>query len=930
MRRSMQEEHRPLKRAKVEPNQGEEKENEKEQQQSTLARIAELIESLPESTKTSVGGAAPVLPPLPGLVVKGREISLPLSAADAAFLQSEGTVSPHGRGYDTVVDTSVRSSKEFDPAAFSFTNEQWDEAVYDLALTVAMRLGVEECNVEPCPYKLLLYSEGDHFLPHRDTEKEDGMFATLVIQLPSRCTGGALIVRHGGSSHKYDFGESTGKAAFQCHYAAHYADVEHEVEPVTSGHRLAVVYNLVWTNPNVLVPTSQAFQSNVQAFAEVLRGPWNTVPNGLVVMLLEHLYTYSGLRGRGIKALKGKDRVLASTIHAANALLEPQHRVSLFVITVDHTTHYEPRGYYGSWDSEDEEEEDDYDDDSGNWEVLETEEIIEWYSMVGKRVKFNDVKINWKKDVAAAKALSEKHVFSFKGDTFKEGYTGNAGPSKSTTYHRSALVMWPEATELQLKMTHGGLYSAAAYVRARSDKEEQLRMMDQVLDMWTNMPEKSDNRTSYSTDASIGEGATLLLKCLPSGDIVRLTRILDLIRTTKPTALVPSHTNVLSGLSKQIALSISDEQCASSEPLFQTVKNTAVPWIMNQQSGLEGASRILEVVVRTNPTLTRPLQLVDAFAQALQETEAKAASTSSSSPYSFMPTYDLSYKEQQKQESSLQRPLQVMAEKWAWKDIGPHVMALLHSSPCITLLHRLSMAKCLLDTAAEAGKAVAQDTLDDIMKKEDLTEFMKTKSSEKKLEAIHVPALVLCAAVDDLERGQKVCEMMVRDAGRRDTIRYLDDKSIFGAWPSFAEKMFFLLVVPRVQELEQAIGGGAPQFSWAQRPIPSKVPSGNRELLSFLLNPSQQSTVIAGFRRIDEARSFADACTRAKPGTEGFSAKATASGRSSTSKVTVEKTTDFFEHEASMYRQNCAELQALRARLAAASTSPAAEAKTEK
>ena len=34
-------------------------------------------------------------------------------------------------------------------------------------------------------YKLLLYEPGSFFLPHRDTEKGDRMFATLVIVLPS-------------------------------------------------------------------------------------------------------------------------------------------------------------------------------------------------------------------------------------------------------------------------------------------------------------------------------------------------------------------------------------------------------------------------------------------------------------------------------------------------------------------------------------------------------------------------------------------------------------------------------------------------------------------------------------------------------------------------------------------------------------------------
>ena len=45
-------------------------------------------------------------------------------------------------------------------------------------------------------YKLLVYDPGSFFVNHRDTEKAAGMFATLIIVLPSIYTGGALLVRH--------------------------------------------------------------------------------------------------------------------------------------------------------------------------------------------------------------------------------------------------------------------------------------------------------------------------------------------------------------------------------------------------------------------------------------------------------------------------------------------------------------------------------------------------------------------------------------------------------------------------------------------------------------------------------------------------------------------------------------------------------------
>ena len=66
---------------------------------------------------------------------------------------------------------------------------EWPGYVSNVAERLASRLGVApECKVQAQLYKLLMYEEGDHFNPHRDSEKEDGMFATMVLLLPSAYT----------------------------------------------------------------------------------------------------------------------------------------------------------------------------------------------------------------------------------------------------------------------------------------------------------------------------------------------------------------------------------------------------------------------------------------------------------------------------------------------------------------------------------------------------------------------------------------------------------------------------------------------------------------------------------------------------------------------------------------------------------------------
>ncbi len=98
-------------------------------------------------------------------------------------------------------------------------------------------------------YKLLLYPAGGHFATHRDTEKEPGMFGTLIVQLPAGHKGGALAVRHNGEEIVW---ETERDSNTQIHYCAFYADCEHELKPVTSGWRLVLVYNLVRKHAQII------------------------------------------------------------------------------------------------------------------------------------------------------------------------------------------------------------------------------------------------------------------------------------------------------------------------------------------------------------------------------------------------------------------------------------------------------------------------------------------------------------------------------------------------------------------------------------------------------------------------------------------------------------------------------------------------------
>ena len=122
-------------------------------------------------------------------------------------------------------------------------------------------------------YKLLVYDEGSFFVSHRDTEKADGMFATLVIVLPSQSQGGELVVRHGGREVLFDLSVTEpAEAAF----AAFYADCVHEVLPVRSGHRLALVYNLLRKGAPLAAPCYDSEQARVTSILRSWSQPRTT------------------------------------------------------------------------------------------------------------------------------------------------------------------------------------------------------------------------------------------------------------------------------------------------------------------------------------------------------------------------------------------------------------------------------------------------------------------------------------------------------------------------------------------------------------------------------------------------------------------------------------------------------------------------------
>lgn len=261
-------------------------------------QLLTTLEKLKTSGRFCCRASRPAI--LPGLEVSTvGKISFPIPPAQARAMIACAAQAPYGRGEETIVDTDVRRVWQLEPAWFTLKSQAWDGLVSELVESVKRDLTISG-PVRPQLYKLLIYESGSFFAPHRDTEKEDGMFGTMVVCLPSQHEGGRLIVRHDGHSETFDFGPGS---ETEIQAAAFYADCLHEIEAVRSGYRVCLVYNLVRPKGRALrAPRQTRF---VAAAREALRELFQERTRLRVAIPLNHQYSRAGLAEN---LLKGQDQ----------------------------------------------------------------------------------------------------------------------------------------------------------------------------------------------------------------------------------------------------------------------------------------------------------------------------------------------------------------------------------------------------------------------------------------------------------------------------------------------------------------------------------------------------------------------------------------------------------------------------------------------
>jgi len=373
-------------------------------------------------------------------------IALPLLPTQAAQLIGVAERAPYGRGGETLVDTAVRRTWQIGADRVRIAGKHWTAMMDSVVERAATGLGAGAGVVAEL-YKLLVYDEGSFFVNHRDTEKSAGMFATLIVALPSLHTGGELEVRHRGRDVQLDlrcadFSELA--------WAAFYADCVHEVLPITSGCRLVLVYNLLRPGKGRL-PRPPSYDQETTAIGQLLRR-WSEssastsqdLPAKLVYPL-EHAYTPAEL---SFASLKGADAAAAGVLAAAAHNAACDLHVALLRIEESGAAEYS--GYSRSRHSRRCHDDDDADEgDEDGFRVAEVFErsltLAHWSRPDGVAVSLGTMSFT-DSEVCPGDALADMDPDE---QQFEEA-TGNEGASFERSYQRAALVLWPQAQEHQL------------------------------------------------------------------------------------------------------------------------------------------------------------------------------------------------------------------------------------------------------------------------------------------------------------------------------------------------------------------------------------------------------------------------------------------------------------------------------------------------
>lgn len=437
--------------------------------------------------------------PLGDLAIEVRGVGslrLPVTAGQAKELRLIARPAQYGKGTETVTDRRVRDTWEVPRSRVSIDARRWANTLGPMLALVRDDLGLPPgASLEADLHSMLVYEPGQFFAAHQDSEKDDTMIGSLVVLLPSRSTGGDLVVSHRGETVTYR-GSATALT-----FIAFYSDTRHEVLPVEAGYRVAVTYNLRLSGDATAVGPVAA--GRAAAAAGLVRQHFDTPvearwrhdsaagePPDRLVFLLDHQYSAHSLRW---PQMKGEDATRAAVLREAAG--EADCDVALAHAEIHETWDCEYVEYrrgrrgWSSWDDDGP----DPDDVEALGSLMDSDVEIE--PAEGRAVGARRVA-----DVELATVTPSVELQPY--ETEYTGNMGNYGNTMDRWYRRAAIVIWPRSRAFALK-AKGDPESAVDELLALSsdgpgEQDRRADMIRVLLRFWPEGVRGNDQRTLVS------------------------------------------------------------------------------------------------------------------------------------------------------------------------------------------------------------------------------------------------------------------------------------------------------------------------------------------------------------------------------------------------------------------------------------------------
>ena len=164
------------------------------------------------------------------------------------------------------------------------------------------------------------------------------MFGSLVLCLPTQFTGGSLVLRHHKKEVVFDWSFTPNHPAKTIKWAAFFSNIEHEILPVTSGHRVTLTYNLYREGSEMLVPgqsiSCPEFATFKQQVLRALSDHHFMREGGILGFCCQHSYVFNTLNDQELLPLmlKGVDFSIFVGIKSLGipVVVEPYLRYAIY------------------------------------------------------------------------------------------------------------------------------------------------------------------------------------------------------------------------------------------------------------------------------------------------------------------------------------------------------------------------------------------------------------------------------------------------------------------------------------------------------------------------------------------------------------------------------------------------------------------------